>query len=182
MLLLSVNSFSHKQFPLNPVNVVQMVLSFYFCPFVELFFLSLYCSNASGAFDDDDVTHVEGELNPVRDLDIISDELRLKDLELLNGAIEKMEKNVQRTNDKKLKAEYVSSTGPNVYNLVSPGFWVLVIGWEKLLLLLFFSSSFSTSGQEFSSFFLSFSSSFSSCYLFYLSFNVLVLPLPLPVT
>ena len=61
-----------------------------------------------GAFDDDDVTHVEGELNPVRDLEIISDELRLKDLEFLNGAIEKMEKNVQRTNDKKLKAEYVS--------------------------------------------------------------------------
>ena len=63
----------------------------------------------AGAFDDDDVTHVEGELDPVRDLDIISNELRLKDIELLNGAIEKMEKNVQRANDKKLKAEYVSA-------------------------------------------------------------------------
>lgn len=32
----------------------------------------------SGAFDDDDVTHVEGDVNPVRDLEIILDELRLK--------------------------------------------------------------------------------------------------------
>ena len=51
---------------------------------------------------------MEGELDPVRDLDIISNELRLKDLELLEGAIEKMEKNALRSNDKKLKAEYVS--------------------------------------------------------------------------
>ena len=32
-----------------------------------------------GAFDDEDVTHVEGEVNPVRDLEIIHEELRLKD-------------------------------------------------------------------------------------------------------
>ena len=38
--------------------------------------LSVWCT---GAFDDDDVTHVEGEVNPVRDLEIIHDELRLKD-------------------------------------------------------------------------------------------------------
>lgn len=58
------------------------------------------------AFDEDDVTHVEGEVDPVRDLEIISDELRLKDIELLNSIIEKMEKNVNRTNDKKMKEEY----------------------------------------------------------------------------
>ena len=33
------------------------------------------------AFDDDDIIHVEGDVNPVRDLDIIHNELRLKDLE-----------------------------------------------------------------------------------------------------
>lgn len=32
----------------------------------------------SGAFEGEDVTHVEGDVNPVRDLEIISDELRLK--------------------------------------------------------------------------------------------------------
>jgi ribosome-binding ATPase YchF (GTP1/OBG family) len=32
----------------------------------------------SGAFDDDDVIHVEDDVNPVRDLEIISEELRKK--------------------------------------------------------------------------------------------------------
>lgn len=63
----------------------------------------------SGAFEDDDVTHVEGDVNPVRDLDIISEELRLKDVEFLNTHLEKLEKLVIRGNDKKLKPEYVSN-------------------------------------------------------------------------
>lgn len=63
----------------------------------------------SGAFEDDDVTHVEGDVNPVRDLDIISEELRLKDVEFLNVHLEKLEKLVIRGNDKKLKPEYVST-------------------------------------------------------------------------
>ncbi|XP_017890297.1 adenylate kinase 9 isoform X2 [Ceratina calcarata] len=58
------------------------------------------------AFDDDDVTHIEGDVNPVRDLEIISEELRLKDIEFLNGHLEKLEKLVVRGNDKKLKPEY----------------------------------------------------------------------------
>lgn len=74
------------------------------CPKLRL----ISVRDVAGAFDDDDVTHVEGELDPVRDLGIISNELRLKDIELLNAAIEKMEKNVHRTTDKKLKSEFVS--------------------------------------------------------------------------
>ncbi|XP_057326858.1 obg-like ATPase 1 [Microplitis mediator] len=58
------------------------------------------------AFEDDDVTHIEGEVNPVRDLEIICEELRLKDVEMLNGHLEKLEKLVVRGNDKKLKPEY----------------------------------------------------------------------------
>ncbi len=61
-----------------------------------------------GAFEDSDVTHVEGEVDPVRDLDIISEELRLKDEETLLKNLEKIEKLVQRGVDKKLKPEYVS--------------------------------------------------------------------------
>lgn len=61
-----------------------------------------------GAFDDPDVTHVEGEVDPVRDLEIISEELRLKDVETLEKTIEKMERTVIRANDKKLKPEFVS--------------------------------------------------------------------------
>lgn len=54
------------------------------------------------------MTHVEGEVDPVRDLDIISEELRLKDEETLNKSLEKLDKLVVRGNDKKLKPEYVS--------------------------------------------------------------------------
>lgn len=58
------------------------------------------------AFEDDDVTHVEGEVNPVRDLEIISEELRLKDIEFLASVIDKIERTVLRGGDKKLKPEY----------------------------------------------------------------------------
>ena len=40
-----------------------------------------------GAFHDDDVTHVEGEVDPVRDLEILSNELRLKDLQYMEKQI-----------------------------------------------------------------------------------------------
>ena len=36
---------------------------------------------------EEDVTHVEGEVDPVRDLGIISDELRLKDLDSVAKAL-----------------------------------------------------------------------------------------------
>lgn len=71
--------------------------------FIRVFFIFL------GAFEDDDVTHIEGDVNPVRDLDIISEELRLKDVEFLNVHLEKLGKLVLRGNDKKLKPEYVSN-------------------------------------------------------------------------
>ncbi|RWS11817.1 GTP-binding protein-like protein, partial [Dinothrombium tinctorium] len=57
------------------------------------------------AFEDEDVTHVEGEVNPIRDLEIINDELRLKDIEFVNSQIEKLERTVLR-GDKKNKPEY----------------------------------------------------------------------------
>ncbi|XP_047469808.1 obg-like ATPase 1 [Penaeus chinensis] len=58
------------------------------------------------AFDDDDVTHVEGDVNPVRDLEIILDELRLKDIEYVEGAYDKLEKLAVRGSEKKLKPEF----------------------------------------------------------------------------
>jgi len=57
------------------------------------------------AFDDDDITHVEGGVDPVRDIEIINDELRLKDIESANKAFEKIAKFVER-GDKKFKDEY----------------------------------------------------------------------------
>lgn len=58
------------------------------------------------AFEDDDVTHVEGDVNPVRDLEIILDELRLKDIEYIETVYDKLFKLVERGGDKKLKPEF----------------------------------------------------------------------------
>ncbi|PAV86597.1 hypothetical protein WR25_12995 isoform E [Diploscapter pachys] len=58
------------------------------------------------AFDDDDVTHVEGDVNPIRDLEIISNELFAKDLQHLESPLEKVKVLVTRANDKTKKLEY----------------------------------------------------------------------------
>jgi len=60
----------------------------------------------SRAFEDDDVSHVEGDVNPIRDLDIIMDELRLKDIQYLETVVDKLDKTVARGGDKSKKPEY----------------------------------------------------------------------------
>ena len=47
------------------------------------------------AFDDAEVIHVEGDVNPVRDMEIISTELRLKDIEWVEKTIEVLKKQVR---------------------------------------------------------------------------------------
>ncbi|XP_005452976.1 obg-like ATPase 1 isoform X3 [Oreochromis niloticus] len=59
-----------------------------------------------GAFDDEDIIHVEGTVDPVRDMEIIHEELRLKDEEMISPIIDKLEKTAIRGGDKKLKPEY----------------------------------------------------------------------------
>jgi obg-like ATPase 1 len=61
-----------------------------------------------GTFEDKEITHVEGEVDPIRDLDIINEELRLKDEEYFNKIYDELERKYVRGNEKKLKAEYVS--------------------------------------------------------------------------
>jgi obg-like ATPase 1 len=48
------------------------------------------------AFDDDEIVHVEGDIHPVRDLQIIHEELRLKDEEFINKLVEANKKDVAR--------------------------------------------------------------------------------------
>merc|ERR1712117_662254 len=60
-------------------------------------------------FEDKEITHVEGEVDPVRDLDIINEELRLKDEEAFNKVYDELAKKYER-GEKKLKAEYESLT------------------------------------------------------------------------
>lgn len=47
-------------------------------------------------FDDAEIIHIEGDVNPVRDLEIISTELRLKDIEFAEKVLEAAEKIVKR--------------------------------------------------------------------------------------
>ncbi len=61
-----------------------------------------------GAFEDEDIIHVEGCVDPVRDIEIIHEELRMKDEEMIGPIIDKLEKTSVRGSDKKLKPEYVS--------------------------------------------------------------------------
>ncbi|KAF8633224.1 hypothetical protein AX15_001459 [Amanita polypyramis BW_CC] len=44
------------------------------------------------AFDDPEVTHVVGDIDPLRDMEIISTELRLKDIEWVQKALENLKK------------------------------------------------------------------------------------------
>jgi len=43
-------------------------------------------------FDDENITHVDGSVNPVRDKEIIDTELQIKDLEAIDGKITKVQK------------------------------------------------------------------------------------------
>ncbi|NLI72758.1 MAG: redox-regulated ATPase YchF [Bacteroidales bacterium] len=51
-------------------------------------------------FDDDNVTHVDGSIDPVRDKEIIDAELQLKDLETIEARIQKVEKQAKTGGDK----------------------------------------------------------------------------------
>ena len=51
-------------------------------------------------FDDDNVTHVDGSVDPVRDKEIIDAELQIKDLETIEARINKVEKQAKTGGDK----------------------------------------------------------------------------------
>jgi ribosome-binding ATPase len=57
-------------------------------------------------FDDENITHVDGSINPVRDKEIIDTELQLKDLETVESRISKVQKQAQTGGDKQTKATY----------------------------------------------------------------------------
>ncbi len=57
-------------------------------------------------FDDDNVTHVDGTVDPVRDKEIIDAELQLKDLETIESRIQRVQKQAQTGGDKVAKQTY----------------------------------------------------------------------------
>merc|ERR1711990_659348 len=61
-------------------------------------------------FEDEDITHVEGGVDPVRDMGIIHDELRLKDLAKVNKRLPELEKVYIRGNNKIYKNKFDALT------------------------------------------------------------------------
>jgi GTP-binding protein YchF len=56
-------------------------------------------------FDDENITHVDGSIDPVRDKEIIDTELQLKDLEVIENRIQKVKK-IAEIGDKDAKQVY----------------------------------------------------------------------------
>jgi GTP-binding protein YchF len=54
-------------------------------------------------FENDNITHVDGSINPVRDKEVIDIELQLKDLETIENRIERLEKQARHGTDPKVK-------------------------------------------------------------------------------
>ena len=51
-------------------------------------------------FDDDNIVHVDGRVDPVRDKEIIDYELQIKDLETIDSRIAKVQKQAQTGGDR----------------------------------------------------------------------------------
>lgn len=56
-------------------------------------------------FDDKNIIHVEGNVDPIRDIEIINTEIMLADLEIIDNRINKIGKKAMMSNDKETKKE-----------------------------------------------------------------------------
>jgi len=61
-------------------------------------------------FKDTEIEHVEGSVDPVRDLEIISNELRQKDLEKVKARLEVVAKSLRNGQDKSKKQDHLTLT------------------------------------------------------------------------
>jgi ribosome-binding ATPase len=57
-------------------------------------------------FDDPNIVHVSGSVDPLRDMEVINTELMLADLDSVEKRLQRIEKAAKTTTDKKLKMEY----------------------------------------------------------------------------
>ena len=74
------------------------------------------------AFKDADIVHYDGEVNPISDLDIISNELIQKDLMSIDKKMEDLDKKIQRFNDSQAKKEIEMLKKAQAY--LKEGKWV----------------------------------------------------------
>jgi obg-like ATPase 1 len=79
-------------------------------------------------FDDPSVTHTEIEVDPVRDANIVSTELALKDLEYVKNRIEDCDKKIKRNNDKEATEEKALLS--RVQTMLEANKWVRFGEWK----------------------------------------------------
>lgn len=70
-------------------------------------------------FDDPNIIHVSGSVDPLRDMEIINTELMLADLDSVEKKLKRIEKTAKTTTDKKLKMEF--EVTQKVYDALSKG-------------------------------------------------------------
>jgi len=95
------------------------------------------------AFESEEITHTEGDVNPVRDLEIINHELIQKDLQQVAKRTEELDAKIKRNNDKDAKEE--KEVLEKVKAILESGKWVRTGDWkakevEILNTLLFITS------------------------------------------
>ena len=80
------------------------------------------------AFDDPEVVHTEGDVDPVRDLEIISNELIMKDVFIVDRRLEELKKHLSKNSDEQSKRE--RDTLLRVKTLLEAKKWVKDEEWN----------------------------------------------------
>lgn len=80
-------------------------------------------------FENGNITHVEGKIDPIRDIEIINTELVLADLEIVENRISKIEKKAQTTKDKQAVIEL--ATLKKCQESLNKGEALRKIDWNK---------------------------------------------------
>ncbi len=67
-------------------------------------------------FEDKDITHVEGNVSPLRDIEIINTELILKDIQIIENRLQKLAKDLKKNDKDALKESEILKKGLLVLN------------------------------------------------------------------
>jgi obg-like ATPase 1 len=81
-------------------------------------------------FDDDEIVHVEGNVDPIRDIQIINDELRLKDLDFVQKVYKEIESKCVRSGNKDLLPEF-ETLKKVLHTLQEEKRWVRYADWTE---------------------------------------------------
>ncbi|KAJ8140457.1 hypothetical protein OY671_006354 [Metschnikowia pulcherrima] len=82
-------------------------------------------------FRDEEITHIENSVDPVRDMTIVTDELILKDLDFIETALENANKKVKKPGHDKALAKYEIDTLEKISDLLYSGRKVASEEWTE---------------------------------------------------